>query len=744
MPRRNRLVPAPATLPRLPARAARRGAPSAVLLAAALAVLPGAQPAQSQSLDAGDNAEAEASGENGSDDRIEKFEDRVVVTAARSEQELETLPSSVTVLDAEALATTPAVSIDEALRYTSGFSLFRRSSSLVAQPTTQGVSLRGIGPSGVSRTVILLDGEQLNDPFGGWVYWSRVPLATLERVEIVRGGGSDAWGSAALGGVIQLFTRVSDRMTSDALFEVGERSQHQVDLAHAAPPEKRLGFGVHGNSYATGGYRQRLPEQSGAIDVPADSEHWQLNGRLDGIVSPSTVWSVRGERFDEERSNGTPLTDNSTELDVVSGSFATRFGSSAGLDVRVRSQTQEFAARFSSQADDRSSETPALDQFLVEADTLALSLVGDAAHGAHALSFGLDGRQTEGFTNERFFFSGGDFLRQRRAGGEEEIVGLFLQDRISIGERVQLQLGARWDRWESRDGLRFEFDRADGNVRLDETYADRSESELSPRLGLVFAWTDSLRLRASAYRAFRAPTINELYRPFRVGNDITAANAELAPEELEGIDVGVSWSSGPGGSGPWSLDVTAFRTRLDNPVANVTLALGPGFIVPCGFTPGSGSCRQRQNLGETSVDGAEFELRHRFRRGRVELAYQFADSTFDEAVNAPELVGNRVPQVPRHSASIRTDLTLAKRWSGEVGVRYAGEQFEDDRNERELDAFTLLGLGLRWRVADSWTAFLRIDNATDEDVEVGLSADGILTVGAPRTVRAGLRWSWSL
>lgn len=672
-------------------------------------------------------------------DRVQPFEDRVVVTAARSEQDLETLSASVSILDAEALANTPAASVDEALRYASGFSLFRRSSSLVAQPTTQGVSLRGIGPSGVSRTVVLLDGEQLNDPFGGWIYWSRVPLASLDRVEIVRGGGSDAWGSAALGGVIQLFSRRSDRMRSDALVEVGERSQYQVDLSHEAPPERRLGFRVHGNAYGTGGYRQRLPGQSGAIDIPADSEHWQFNGRLEGIVSPSTTWSLRGEIFDEERSNGTPLTDNSTELDVVSAALVTRFGSAAGLDLSVRSQTQDFAARFSAQADDRASETPALDQFLVEADTLALAIVGDAALGSNALSYGVDARRTEGFTNERFFFSGSDFLRQRRAGGEEQIVGLFLQDRIALGERVQLQLGARWDRWETRDGLRFEFDRASGNVRLDDAYADRSESQVSPRLGLVFAATDALRLRASAYRAFRAPTINELYRPFRVGNDITAANPALAPEELEGVEAGVTWTDGP-----WTLDVTAFRTRLDDPVANVTLASGPGFIPPCGFTPGGGTCRQRQNLGRTSVDGAEFELQHRFGRGRLELAYQFADSTFDAAANVPALVGNRVPQVPRHSASIRTDLTLAKRWSGEVGVRYAGDQFEDDRNERELDAFTLVGLGLRWRVTDSWTTFLRVDNATDEDVEVGLTADGILTVGAPRTVRVGLRWDWSL
>jgi outer membrane cobalamin receptor len=131
----------------------------------------------------------------------------VVVSAGRVEQRLADVPTHATVLTREDIERSAAQTVDDLLREIPGFSLFRRSSSVVANPTTQGVSLRGIGPSGVSRTLVLLDGVPVNDPFGGWVYWSKVPLESIERIEVVRGGGSALYGNYALGGVINIVTR---------------------------------------------------------------------------------------------------------------------------------------------------------------------------------------------------------------------------------------------------------------------------------------------------------------------------------------------------------------------------------------------------------------------------------------------------------------------------------------------------------------------------------------------------------
>src|SRR6266446_3074593 len=124
----------------------------------------------------------------------------VVVTATRAEQPIGEAPASVTVLSREDIRQGAGQSLDDLLRQVPGFSLFRRSSSLVSHPTTQGVSLRGIGPSGASRALVLLDGVPVNDPFGGWVYWNRVPREMIEDVEISRGSASGLYGSSAMGG----------------------------------------------------------------------------------------------------------------------------------------------------------------------------------------------------------------------------------------------------------------------------------------------------------------------------------------------------------------------------------------------------------------------------------------------------------------------------------------------------------------------------------------------------------------
>src|SRR5437762_12765266 len=129
------------------------------------------------------------------------------VTASRTETRVSDTAASVAVLSNEDLSTTAALTVDDALRQIPGFALFRRTGSRTANPTSQGVSLRGVGASGASRAVVLDDGIPLNDAFGGWVYWGRVPRAALDRVEVLRGGASDLYGSSAMGGVVQFIRR---------------------------------------------------------------------------------------------------------------------------------------------------------------------------------------------------------------------------------------------------------------------------------------------------------------------------------------------------------------------------------------------------------------------------------------------------------------------------------------------------------------------------------------------------------
>jgi hypothetical protein len=119
--------------------------------------------------------------------------------------------------------------LDEALATVPAVSLFRRTSSLGANPTTQGISLRAIAPSGAGRTLVTLDGVPLNDPFGGWVLWSQVAPESLESLDIVRGAGAGPYGAGALTGVIALRERDHEGGALDA--SVGEDGGRRLAAA---------------------------------------------------------------------------------------------------------------------------------------------------------------------------------------------------------------------------------------------------------------------------------------------------------------------------------------------------------------------------------------------------------------------------------------------------------------------------------------------------------------------------------
>ena len=353
------------------------------------------------------------------------------------------------------------------------------------------------------------------------------------------------------------------------------------------------------------------------------------------------------------------------------------------------------------------------------------------------LSAGLDYTQSEGTTFENFFLSNGGFNNQRQAGGEQTLVGLFVQDQFWLSDRVLLQLGARFDQWDTTEGRRFEFSNITGDVRRDDAFADRDDDAFSPRLGLVAEVAKGTLLRFAAYRSFRAPTNNELYRPFRVRSDITAANELLVPETLTGAEVGVRVERSS-----WSFDATAFVNELEDPIANVTIGFGPGVVGACGFTPGGGSCRQRQNLGETRVQGLEIDT-----RGRLNASWSWSAQllrTDAEVRDAPGqgLEGLTLAQVPELQSSVRLDYRKDRFDAGIVG-RYVDEQFEDDLNARQLDSFATLDLVGQVRFGDRWTVFAAVENATDEEIQTGLSGNGLLAIGSPRLVRGGVRLRFS-
>jgi outer membrane receptor protein involved in Fe transport len=441
--------------------------------------------------------------------------------------------------------------------------------------------------------------------------------------------------------------------------------------------------------------------------------------------------------FDERRDNGTELTYNDTE------NFSAHAGIEGGTSRRdgfradVFGQIQGFDSTFSSQDRAAGIELPSLDQFDVPSGSIGASARWwREASAGHLLLVGGDYSMAEGDTHEDFRYLDGGFTRRRKAGGREHLLGFYVQDIWRLAPRLELTAGVRVDYWRSEDGRRRERDMTSGAETVDQSFSSREEVLASPRLGMLFEASSLLALRASAYRGFRAPTLNELYRPFRVRNDITEANADLDMERLTGADVGFDLRFARG-----TLAFTTYLNRLDDPVANVTVGEGPGDVSPCGFVPDGGVCRQRRNLGHTRTVGVEVDAGVELSRSiTLRGGYLFSDAEIVAAGPAEALEGNEVPQVAEHQATAGVDWRPSARINVALDARYVGETFDDDLNTRRLDDYFVLNAAVAFALDRRWSLYVRAENVLGDRYEVARTADGLTTYGPAAIVLVGLRF----
>jgi outer membrane receptor protein involved in Fe transport len=662
----------------------------------------------------------------------------MVVTASRFSESPEQVPFSVTALSGDTLRATPTGTLDGALRSVPGFSLFRRSDSFSANPTAQGVSLRGLGPSGASRSLVLLDGVPLNDPFGGWVAWSRVPRESLTGAELVRGGGATAWGNAALGGIVQLFTENPGETRGRLAASYGQFATHSVELA-VSQPVGRGSVQLLGRDFSTDGFSLVAPEDRGPIDRAAASEHRWLAGRWQQMLAPDLRLTLTARTYREERNNGTPYQQNSSRENFASVALEARAGQPFSWSAVAYGQDQSFASTFSSVNATRSAETPASDQFDVPATALGAAWTGIwQAAGDAQTSAGFDYRRVRGETREHFTFTAGNFARQRVAGGTQDVTGMFALHECPLTENVRGTLGGRLDFWREQDGHRRETDRVTGAVLRDDAYADREGYEFSPSAGLVWQPAARWRVRLAAQHSFRRPTLNELYRPFRVGNVITEANSALATEHATSAELGVEYARDN-----HNLRAALFWNDLRDAVGNVTIAKGPGTFPIVGFVPAGGLGRQRLNLDRLRVQGLELSAKWQPTPTLSLTAdYLYNDATVRSASAAPALAGNRLAQVPRHTAAIGAAWQPAKKLTFTPRLRALGRQYEDDENLLRLGAVLIVDLGATYRLTGHSELYVNAENLTDERIETGRSVDGIVNIGTPRLIFGGVRCTW--
>jgi len=613
-----------------------------------------------------------------------------------------------------------AQTIDDVLRQVPGFSLFRRSGSLTANPTSQGVSLRGVGASGASRALVLLDGVPLNSAFGGWVYWARLPRVSIENVETLSGATSDLYGSGALGGVINLQSRVSDRTFLDTEASMGNK----VTPAFSFLSGISLGdwtITATGQALRTDGYILVVKDQRGAVDTPAGTADLSGSITLARSLPRAGRAFVRLNLFGESRENGTAIQLNNTRnasIDLGTDWTAERIGE---FSFRAYGGGEIFNQNFSAVSADRNSES------LTNVQHNPSQQLGGAFQWRlssikhNLITAGLEGRDVRGHSAENTF-NAGRKTAHIDAGGRQYSFGFFAQDTLQLGPWV-LGFGTRFDRWTNGDGFSDRVPVTGTPTFID--FAGRSETAWSPKLSVWRSFANGFAVGGSIYKAFRAPTLNELYRGFRVGNVVTAANASLSAERLTGAELGGSFH---GFADRLTLRTNLFWNVIDEPVANVTLSTTPALIN-----------RQRQNLGAIKVVGLEFSGTMRLsKRWEVSSEYLLTSSKVLRFPANLLLEGLVVPQIPRNQLNLQITYVV-KKWTAGVQGRLVGQQFDDDQNLLPLKRFFSVDAEASRKISSRAALFFAAQNLTGVRYEV--SKTPVLTVGPPVLFRVGVRLS---
>jgi len=649
--------------------------------------------------------------------------EQVTVTAYRAPLASLESPVATRLLSEQALSTTAAPTLDDQLRQLPGLELFRRSSSLVANPSSQGMSLRALGSTSASRTLLAEDDVPLNDAFAGTIHWLETPELAIQRIELLRGGASDLYGSSAIGGVVTVVPVHPTANDAELRSSYGAQNTYD-DSLQLQTKHGPFGALASGGVLGTDGYIQESPAQRGPVDI--DSNVHSQNGLLlaERVREPLRLF-LRGSGFNEARNNGTPFQTNGTRLWRYSTGGDWQGPRNASLTLRLYGSTDHFRQTFSSISNLPTPAEPACSYRCGE-NPSKFSLtpnneLGAATHWSQPLGAGLllvagaDTHDVRVWDREQSYGSSTALTNlhdhQRDSGAYAE--GMWVR------KNWTLTASGRIDWFQNYDGQKLQWLGA-GWTPSSTQPPQFDQRFFDPRIGLSRKIKDHWAVSASAFRAFRAPTANELYRSTQVGNLLTLPNGNLFSERATG------WETGLASQWHWgSIRTSYFLTQVNRPIDAVTTnpASSPILLM-------------RENLGQIESRGVslDYELTP-LHWLALDGGYQYAHATVTNDSQTPALVGNWIPEVARNLATLNLRAFRPKLGTLTLQGRLSGRQFDDDANAYLLHGYFRLDVYASHDIGARFQLFASGENLFNRQIED--SKTPTTTLGMPRVARAG-------
>lgn len=642
---------------------------------------------------------------------------QVTVTAYRAPLGELQSPITTRLVTQKALHNTAAITLDGKLARIPGVQLYRRSSSLVANPTSQGISARGLGSTSASRTLVVEDDMPLNDPVGGWIHWEEIPALAIRNVQLVREGASDLYGSSAIGGVINI---VPVRPTSNQ-FEFSSSYG-----GNATFDENLLAQTKHGpwgalfasTVLGTNGYIQEAPNQRGPVDQPSNVHSQSAVLDLEHQGGPLRLF-VRSSAYNDSRHNGTPYQYNATRMlrYATGGDWQTLRNSS--LDVRLYGSDEEYRQTFSSISNSPTPSAPTCSyrcgEIPVKFSFIPDNELGGSAQWNEPLGAGLllvagaDVYDARMWDLEDTFKGGGSITnqydRQRDTGMYAELMW--------VHKAWTVTASGREDWFDNFNNQLLNLTGSGWTLAAAQP-PQLSQQVFDPRLGISRTLNAHWALNASGFRAFREPNPDELYHAFQIGSQLTLANNDLLSERATGWDAGVATQYHWG-----TIRASYFLTEVNRPITAVNL---------------SPNTYKRENLGQIESRGASLDYEVAPRPWlAVDGGYQYAHAVVSRG---PQYLGNWIPETPRNMANLNLRAFKPRLGTLSLQGRMSGKMYDDAANTFLLHSYFRLDVHASHNIGNRLQLFVDGENLFNRAIEV--SKTPTTTLGTPRVARFGL------
>jgi outer membrane receptor protein involved in Fe transport len=626
--------------------------------------------------------------------RVRPINQAVTVTSAtRSDMRVEDLPVSASVLTREDTRNTAAQSLDQLLLATPGVNL-QEPPSFAQHPTSNAVSMRGLGGE---RTLVLLDGLPLNDAFFGYVQWNRVPMDAIDHVEVVRGGASSLWGNYAMSGVINVVTKppVGNDLTFFGSY--GSNNTYQIGGSGSLSASRWLTLGLRADRFSTDGYNTTPKDERGPLDVPTSFHQNNVEASAFLKGSEDLTGYLRGNYHDNEQVLVTRAGVNNQRDGGVAGGLMKRFADTSSLEVNSWFQHSHFVT-FNTDVPENG--TVGFEEFVqnvhrTPADDFGISAQWTkyVSQKVELLQFGSDFRLISGSDTAAIFDESGTQVRTDIGRGKQQFLGVFGQIVLKpFAIPLEATISARYDHFRNYDGF-------DGNPGGSGPQPDKNKGSFDPRLAVRYQATSFLAVRGAVYRAFRAPTLDNLYRGFSTTSGTFLPNSQLDPETMVGGELGGDLKVGRLVTG-----LTLFRNDVHNLIGSRNLADNE---LPPGFFFGS----KNINIGKVRSDGLELTADYAVTRNLgINAAYTYTHARPLENPEDITSIGKQSSNIPVNFASLGVHWTPVRRWNAALQARWVDRTFGDADHTLPQDSHFIVDTHVDYQLTPKIQLFVSASN----------------------------------